>query len=180
MALNLALNFATSCHGSDDVVRKIGPIGQTRCYKLPRERRRRPEDRPDWPNKVLQACNCSKPSAEPHGAIMGSRYSPRSYNGPARGKLVLAPWAITEARYTSVGPSGRHRTITSFVLWQRRCNIAPAQCHLSGTLCPLRTPPFGGSPTATLWRLLQRVFDENLLVLSRSASRQCFFVLPTR
>ena len=40
----------------------------------------------------------------------------------------MAPWAITEARYGSVGPSGRLGTVTSVELWQRRYRTAPPDC----------------------------------------------------
>ena len=48
-----------------------------------------------------------------HGAITGRRAW-----CPARGRPVMAPWAITEARYGSVGPSGSRRKGTSFAVSQ--------------------------------------------------------------
>ena len=48
-----------------------------------------------------------------HGALTG-----RCAWCPARGRLVLVPWAITDARHVSVGPSGSARKVGSFAVCQ--------------------------------------------------------------
>ena len=55
----------------------------------------------------------SQPVTRPHGAITGRRAW-----CPARGRLVMAPWAITEAPSGSVGPSGSPGKATSFAVCQ--------------------------------------------------------------
>ena len=105
----MAKQGATSCHGSDDVVRK---------------------DRPDWPNKVLQAATGARDLRGPAAFTRGLGLLRELVHGGFRGILLNRPTQVQSksVKHIAVVPSATKPN------HQRRAWNHCAQ-HFGETLC---------------------------------------------